>query len=155
MGSPGSGATLAARHWSSWDTARPWDLVTQTEATMIHQLAWRDARELSERPFRAPHYSVSEAGLCGSMASGRLRAGEASLAHGGILYLDEIQEFRTSVLDALWCVLGRGAFEARDYSRLPAAPALVIGSCNPESVGSKARLDAIVHRFVSGKIGPA
>jgi magnesium chelatase family protein len=156
---PGGGGIVAARNWQSWDTSRPWDLVTRTEATLIHQWAFRDAREVMERPFRAPHHTVSEAGLLGG--GDKPRPGEVSLAHGGILLLDEIAEFRRAVLDSLWVALRAGEstiVRRGEWTRIPARPALVIGTMDAselsktESGARRAR--EIFDRFSEGKIGP-
>lgn len=65
-------------------------------------------------PFRAPHWTVSAAGLVGvGPTFGSGYPGEVTLAHAGCLLLDELPEFRASTLDALGCVLRRGAVSVR------------------------------------------
>jgi magnesium chelatase family protein len=98
-GPPGSGKTLLARRLPG---LLP-DLCFEhaLEATRVHGVAGTlDSRPVVARPpFRAPHHSISDAGLLGG---GRpLRPGEVSLAHRGVLFLDEVAEFRRSALDAL------------------------------------------------------
>jgi magnesium chelatase family protein len=80
-------------------------------------------------PFRAPHHTVSEAGLVGSLGK-RAFPGEVSLAHGGCLYLDEIAEFRKSSVESLGRALKAGASRLSDGTALPASPALLVASSN-------------------------
>ena len=100
VGPPGSGKTMLAKRLP---TILP--LMEQEEAietTRIHSVAGQltsDHPLLTVRPFRAPHHSISDAGLIGG---GTIpRPGEVSLAHNGVLFLDESPEFRRPVLDGL------------------------------------------------------
>ena len=98
-GPPGSGKSmLAARLPSILPALSPRELL---EVSMIHSVAGALAGgELTDRrPFRAPHHSASMAALVGGGVSAR--PGEASLAHHGVLFLDELPEFQAQALDAL------------------------------------------------------
>jgi magnesium chelatase family protein len=98
-GPPGSGKTLLAARLPE---LLP-DLSFQhaLEVTRIHGIAGlgSDGRLSRRPPFRGPHHSVSDAGMTGGDRP--LRPGELSLAHRGVLFLDELPEFRRSVLEAL------------------------------------------------------
>ena len=99
VGPPGSGKTMLARCLPS--ILPPLTSEEAASAMLIHSVAGQpvDAIARGERPFRAPHHSISTAGLVGG---GRpVIPGEVSLAHEGVLFLDELPEFGRSTLQAL------------------------------------------------------
>jgi magnesium chelatase family protein len=100
IGPPGAGKTMLARRLP---TILPsLTLEEALETTKIHSVAGLLAPGqalCATRPFRAPHHTVSDAGLIGG--GGTPRPGEASLAHNGVLFLDELPEFRKHVLEVL------------------------------------------------------
>jgi magnesium chelatase family protein len=99
VGPPGSGKSMLAARRPS--ILPPLSAAELLEVSMIHSIAGQlNGGKLSDRrPYRAPHHSATMAALVG----GGLRAkpGEASLAHNGILFLDELPEFTPQALDAL------------------------------------------------------
>jgi magnesium chelatase family protein len=100
LGSPGAGKTMLARRLPS--ILPSLSLEEALETTRIHSVAGLLAPGqslLTVRPFRAPHHTISDAGLIGGGSSPR--PGEVSLAHGGVLFLDELPEFRRNVLEVL------------------------------------------------------
>ncbi len=97
-GAPGTGKTMLARRLPS--ILPPLSREEAIEVTRIHSVAGLHADGLiTKRPFRAPHHSISPSGLAGGSAPPR--PGEVTLAHHGVLFLDELSEFQRPALDAL------------------------------------------------------
>jgi magnesium chelatase family protein len=162
VGPPGSGKTMLSRRLPT--ILPPMTLDDQIEVTQIWSAAGLTIGRpglLTERPFRAPHHSISEAGLIGGGTP--IKPGEVSLAHHGVLFLDEIALLPRRVLDALRQPLeDRDVIisRARQSIRMPSS-FLLVAAANPCPCGwygDPARRCACtveeVHRYQGRLSGP-
>lgn len=110
IGPPGSGKTMLAKRLPS--ILPPLSLSEALETTKIHSVAGRTKQKggiMTSRPFRSPHHTISDVALVGG---GQYpQPGEISLAHNGVLFLDELPEFKRSVLEVM-----RQPLEDRDVT---------------------------------------
>lgn len=100
IGPPGSGKTMLAKRMPS--ILPPLSLEESLETTQIHSVAGKMRREdslISVRPFRSPHHTISDVALVGGGSNPQ--PGEISLAHNGVLFLDELPEMNRRVLEVL------------------------------------------------------
>ncbi len=136
IGPPGAGKTMLAKRLPG--ILPPLTLHEALETTKIHSVAGKlgsNTSLISQRPFRAPHHTISDVALVGG--GGIPQPGEISLAHNGILFLDELPEFKRTVLEVM-----RQPLEERyvNISRAKASvkfPAnfMLIASMNPSPSG--------------------
>lgn len=144
VGPPGSGKTmLASRLPSILPPLAPEEIL---EVSMVHSLAGElmGGKLTIERPFRAPHHSASMAALVGG--GSRPRPGEVSMAHLGVLFLDELPEFQPNVLDALRqpleageMVIARANHRIAYPSRIQLVAAMNPCKCGGSSPGQSCR----------------
>jgi magnesium chelatase family protein len=132
IGSPGAGKTMLARRLPG--ILPPLSFDEALESTAIHSVAGTlpaGVGLLVERPFRAPHHTISDVALVGGGALPR--PGEISLAHHGVLFLDEMPEFSRHVLDVLRQPLEEGRITVARAARTASFPArfVLVAAMNP------------------------
>jgi magnesium chelatase family protein len=132
IGPPGAGKTMLARRLAG--ILPPLSFEESIEATTIHSVAGQlrpGVGLLAERPFRAPHHTISDVALVGG--GGTPRPGEVSLAHHGVLFLDEMPEFDRRVLEALRQPIEEGRITVSRALRSVVFPArfVLVAAMNP------------------------
>jgi len=137
MGSPGCGKTMMARRLTTILPEMTYD--EQLEVTGIYSIAGslpEGSPVIKERPFRSPHQSITLVGLIGGGA--RPRPGELSLAHRGVLFLDELGEFDSRIIDGLRQPIEEGRVRISRYSEEIIFPSevMVVVASNPCKCGN-------------------
>ena len=132
LGSPGAGKTMLARRLPSLlPPPSPSEALAIATIASVHGNGLPASLEHAHRPFRAPHHTASAAAMIGG--GDPLRPGEVTLSHRGVLFLDELPEFRRDVIETLRTTMEIGEVQiarAHYRARLPAAP-LVVAAMNP------------------------
>ena len=162
IGAPGGGKTMMARRLAG--ILPPLDFDEALDCTSVHSVAGTlppGTALMHHRPFRAPHHTISEVAMVGG---GSLpRPGEISLAHNGVLFLDELPEFDRRVLEALRQPLEEGRVTIARAARTSAFPArfMFVAAMNPcpcGFLGDRRRAcrcsDPQIQRYASRISGP-
>ncbi|MEM6783859.1 MAG: YifB family Mg chelatase-like AAA ATPase [Bacteroidota bacterium] len=166
VGPPGAGKTMLARRMPT--ILPPLSPDEALETTKIHSVGGHLARNgharhglIAARPFRAPHHSISNAGLCGGGSNPM--PGEISLAHNGVLFLDELPEFDRAVLEVMRQPLEEGRITIARARATVDYPArfMLVASMNPCKCGHLNNpqkpcscSSSEVHRYLARVSGP-
>lgn len=161
VGSPGSGKSMLAKRIPS--IMPPLTLEEALETTRIHSvvgLLESGESLVTRRPFRSPHHTISDVGLVGGSANPS--PGEVSLAHNGVLFLDELPEFKRSTLEVLRQPLEDGKVTISRAAGTFTFPArfMFVAAMNPTPTGSASDLGrgkvstAAVQRYLNRISGP-
>lgn len=162
IGPPGSGKTMLAKRLPS--IIAPLSFDEALETTKIHSVAGvldASAGLVTHRPFRSPHHTISDAGLIGGGAVPR--PGEVSLAHNGVLFLDELPEFPRNVLEVMRQPLEDGTVTISRAAMSLSFPArfMLAAAMNPCPCGyfnDKSReclcTPPMIQRYISKVSGP-
>ncbi|MGJ8661518.1 MAG: YifB family Mg chelatase-like AAA ATPase [Bacteroidota bacterium] len=162
IGPPGAGKSMLAKRLPT--ILPPMTLDESLETTKIHSVAGKIAKEaglVTQRPFRKPHHTISDVALVGG--GGYPQPGEISLAHNGVLFLDELPEYKRTVLEVMrqpledrQVTISRAKFTV-DYP----AGFMLIAAMNPCPCGYYNHPDkecmcgpGVVHKYLSRVSGP-
>jgi magnesium chelatase family protein len=163
IGPPGSGKTMLAKRFAG--ILPKLTFKEALEATQIHGVAGvlpPGIGVLRNRPFRAPHHTISDAGLIGG-GSGSPRPGEVSLSHQGVLFLDELPEFPRGVLEQLRQPLEEGSVTLARSAGTLTFPArlMLVAAMNPcpcgfygDSTRECRCTPGIIQRYLAKVSGP-
>jgi magnesium chelatase family protein len=162
IGPPGAGKTMLAKRIPS--IMPPMTFAEALETTAVHSvcgLLRKEQQFVNTRPFRSPHHTISSAGLVGGNSNPR--PGEVSLAHNGVLFLDELPEFQRQVLEVLRQPLEDGSITISRAARTLTFPSefMLTAAMNPCPCGyyNSVLRDCVctpgqIHRYLAKISGP-
>ncbi len=154
LGPPGTGKSMLARRFPT--ILPPLTLDEALETTQVHSIAGLlspGQALVTQRPFRSPHHTASDAGLLGGNANPT--PGEISLAHHGVLFLDELPEFKRSVLETLRQPMEEGRVTISRAAGTMTFPAqfMLVAAMNPTPDGKMPRESKCSPRQIQAYLG--